>query len=174
MDATKTLVPQFSGVNRLGCDIEIQTLDGTLSARRRYPRSPGWWVGPERLQAAAPVRRLSARPSVDRTRDLVGYESALEMVKDLGVVRFPGIDLDVTRRAHERYSCVADDFGSVCGETTWTMGFARDGWTTETITRTVLTSSPTEFSLFAQLDAYEGSERGYADSLRHTIPRDHV
>jgi hypothetical protein len=128
-------------------------------------------------EGAPPLSTTQLEPGRQRwtvTRDLIGYESVLEVVKDLGVVRFPGIDLDVTRRAHERYSCVADDFGSVCGETTWTMGFARDGWTTETITRTVLTSNPTEFSLYAQLDAYEGSERVYADSWRHTIPRDHV
>jgi hypothetical protein len=128
-------------------------------------------------EGAPPLPTTQLEPGRQRwtvTRDLIGYESVLEVVKDLGVVRFPGIDLDVTRRAHERYSCVADDFDSVCGETTWTMGFARDGWTTETITRTVLTSSPTEFSLYAQLDAYEGSERVYADSWRHTIPRDHV
>jgi uncharacterized protein len=38
----------------------------------------------------------------------------------------------------------------------------------------VLTSTDTAFRLYAQLDAYEGAERVYAQSWRRTIPRDHV
>ncbi|MHA6624959.1 CocE/NonD family hydrolase [Pseudonocardia sichuanensis] len=108
------------------------------------------------------------------TRDLVGYESALEVVKDLGVVRFDDIDLEVTRRADERYGWVGDDVDSACGETTWSMGFARGDWKVETVTRTVLSSTATEFRLYAQLDAYEGTERVHAQSWRLTVPRDHV
>jgi hypothetical protein len=95
-------------------------------------------------------------------------------VKDLGAVRFDDIDLEVTRRADERYSWVADDVDSVRGETTWSMGFARGGWRVETVTRTVLTSTATDFRLYAQLDAYEGAERVHAKSWRLAIPRDHV
>jgi len=54
------------------------------------------------------------------------------------------------------------------------MGFARGDWKVETVTRTVLTCTATDFRLHAQLDAYEGDERVYADSWRLTIPRDHV
>jgi hypothetical protein len=126
---------------------------------------------------APPLATTQEQPENHRwvvTRDLVGYESALEVTKDLGVVRLQDIDLEVTRRADERYSCVADDFDSLCGEASWTMGFARDGWQVRTTTRTVLTSTATEFRLYAQLDAYEGSERVYANSWRHTIPRHQV
>jgi hypothetical protein len=104
----------------------------------------------------------------------VDYESALEVVKDLGVIRFDDIALDVTRRAVERYSWVADDVTSVRGETSWSMGFARGDWKIRTETRTVLTSTGTTFRLHAQLDAYEGSERVFERSWRLTIPRDHV
>ena len=107
-------------------------------------------------------------------RDLIDYESTMEVVKDLGVVRFDDIDLEVTRRADERFSWVANDVTSVCGETTWAMGFARGDWKIETRTRTVLTSTETNFQLQAQLDAYEGSERVFERSWRLTIPRDHV
>jgi hypothetical protein len=96
------------------------------------------------------------------------------VVKDLGVVRFDAIDLALARRTDERYSWVADDVGSVRGEVTWMMGFARNGWKVETRTRTVLTSTITNFRLHAQLDAYEGEERVFAQSWRLTIPRDHV
>jgi uncharacterized protein len=128
-------------------------------------------------EGARPLATTQVTPGRHRwtvTRDLVGYESVLEVVNDLGVVRINDIDLEVTRRADERYSCVADDVDSVRGETTWSMGFARGEWRVETVTRTVLTSTPTDFRLYAQLDAYEGAERVHAQSWRRTVPRDHV
>lgn len=54
------------------------------------------------------------------------------------------------------------------------MSFARDAWAVETRTRTVLTSTATDFRLHAQLDAYEGDERVFAHSWRLSIPRNHV
>jgi uncharacterized protein len=128
-------------------------------------------------EGARPLATTQVEPGRQRwavTRDLIGYESALEVVKDLGVVRFEDIDLAVTRRSDERYSWVADDTDSVRGETTWRMGFARGDWAVETVTRTVLTSTATDFRLYAQLDAYEGAERVHAQSWRLTVPRDHV
>jgi hypothetical protein len=128
-------------------------------------------------EGAQPLKTIQVEPARHRwtvTRDLVDYESVLEVVKDLGVVRFDDIDLDVTRRAVERYSWVADDVTSVRGETSWSMGFARGDWKIQTETRTVLTSTETTFRLHAQLDAYEDSERVFEHSWRLTIPRDHV
>jgi putative CocE/NonD family hydrolase len=107
-------------------------------------------------------------------RDLTQYESTLEVVKDLGIVRFEDISLNVTRRANERYTFVGDDMNSVRGETEWTMGFRRDGWKAVAVTRTVLTSTPTDFILHAQLDAYEDDERVASRNWRTTIPRDHI
>jgi hypothetical protein len=129
---------------------------------------------PEGARPLATTQVQPGRQCWTVTRDLIGYESALEVVKDLGAVRFDDIDLEVTRRADERYSWVADDVDSVRGETTWSMGFARGGWKVETVTRTVLTSTATDFRLYAQLDAYEGAERVHAKSWRLAIPRDHV
>jgi uncharacterized protein len=128
-------------------------------------------------EGAQPLQTTQVEPARHRwtvTRDLVDYESALEVVKDLGVVRFDEIDLEVTRRAVERYSWVADDVTSVRGETRWSMGFARGEWKIQTETRTELTSTETAFRLHAQLDAYEGSERIFEHSWRLTIPRDLV
>ena len=128
-------------------------------------------------EGARPRETTQLEPARHRwtvTRDLIDYKSTMEVVKDLGVVRFDDIDLEVTRRADERFSWVADDVTSVRGETTWAMGFARGDWKIETRTRTVLTSTETNFQLQAQLDAYEGSERVFERSWRLTIPRDHV
>jgi putative CocE/NonD family hydrolase len=128
-------------------------------------------------EGAQPLATTQVEPPRHRwtvTRDLVDYESALDVVKDLGVIRFDDIDLAVTRRAVERYSWVAEDVTSVRGETNWSMGFARGAWEVRTETRTVLTSTATTFKLHAQLDAYEGAERVFEHSWRLTIPRDHV
>lgn len=108
------------------------------------------------------------------SRDLAHDESALEVVKDLGIVRFEDISLDVTRDAYERYSFVGDDMTSVRGETRWTIGFRRDGWKAVTTTRTVLRSTATDFVLHAQLDAYENDERVASRNWHTTIARDHV
>lgn len=107
-------------------------------------------------------------------RDLVEYESALEVVKDLGVSRIEDIDLALTRRAWEEYRWVADDFHSAEGENVWRMGFERGDWNVHTVTRTVLSSSAGEFRLHAQLDAYEGAERVFSKNWSRSIPRDHV
>ncbi|SCK45356.1 CocE/NonD family hydrolase [Streptomyces sp. WMMB 322] len=107
-------------------------------------------------------------------RDLVNYESALEIVKDAGTLHFEDIDLDVSRRAYERYSSVADDFGSVRGESAWTMTFRRDRWRVRTETRTVLRSTETEFLLDATLDGYEGEERVFSRTWNERVPRDHL
>ncbi|WP_034272114.1 CocE/NonD family hydrolase [Haloechinothrix halophila] len=128
-------------------------------------------------EGAEPISVTQMRPGEERwtvTRDLVDYRSALEVVKDLGAVRFDDIDLTVTRRAFERYSWVGDDFGSVMGETDWTVGFERGDWKVSTTTRTVLTSSATDFHLRAELDAYEGNTRVASYNWDRTVPRDMV
>ena len=108
------------------------------------------------------------------SRSMVDLSGALEVVKDLGVVHFEDVDLDVHRNAWERYSHVAGDFNSVRGETWWEMGFARGDWEVRTITRTVLTSTPTHFHVYAELDAWHGRERVYSQTWSRDIPRDHI
>ncbi|GAA5118382.1 CocE/NonD family hydrolase [Haloechinothrix salitolerans] len=131
----------------------------------------------EEPEGTEPIPVTQVLPGEERwtvTRDLVNYHSSLDVVKDLGTVRLDDIDLTVTRRAFERYSWVGDDFGSVSGETAWTMGFERDGWKVTTETRTVLTSSATDFHLRAELDAYEGDTRVASYNWDRTVPRDMV
>ncbi|SCK32142.1 hypothetical protein H181DRAFT_02570 [Streptomyces sp. WMMB 714] len=107
-------------------------------------------------------------------RDLVNYGSALEILKDAGTVHFEDIDLDVHRKAFERYDSVADDFESPRGESAWTMAFSRDEWDVRTETRTVLTSTGTEFVLHATLDGYEGDRRVFSRTWNERVPRDFV
>ncbi|MGY1844710.1 CocE/NonD family hydrolase [Modestobacter sp. SYSU DS0875] len=128
----------------------------------------------EEPEGAEPITVTNVQPGEHRwqvTRDLIGYESALEVVNDLGTVRFDDIDLEVTRRAEERYSSVGDDVGSVGGETTWRLAFQRGDWLVRTVTRTVLTSTATDFCLHAELDAYEGDRRIVSLNWDRTVPR---
>jgi hypothetical protein len=54
------------------------------------------------------------------------------------------------------------------------MTFARDGWSTRTVTRTVLTCTPTAFEVHGHLDAYEGEHRTFSRDWERSIPRDHL
>ncbi|TDQ53035.1 CocE/NonD family hydrolase [Actinorugispora endophytica] len=128
-------------------------------------------------EGAPPITTTRLTPAEQRwtvSRDLVGYDSALEIVKDTGRVRYDAIGLDVSRRAYERYDSVADDFGSVRGESTWTMGFGRGDWEARTVTRTVLTSTETDFLLHATIDGYEGARRVFSREWNESLPRDHI
>jgi putative CocE/NonD family hydrolase len=128
-------------------------------------------------EGADPLATTQVTPGEQRwtvSRDLVGYESALEIVKDAGTLRFDDIDLETERRVYERYGWVADDFCSVSAETAWSMTFSRGDWVVRTETRTVVTCTPTEFVLHAQLDGYEGAVRSFSRNWHRTIPRDHV
>jgi predicted acyl esterase len=128
-------------------------------------------------EGAPPIPVTQLHPGEQRwavCRDLIHNHSTLEVINDLGVRRFDNIDLEVTKRAVERYSCTDDDLSSVCGETRWAMNFARGDWQVQTSTHTILTSTPTDFHLHARLDAYEGARRVHSANWQRVIPRDLV
>ncbi|RSN71950.1 CocE/NonD family hydrolase [Actinomadura sp. WAC 06369] len=128
-------------------------------------------------EGAPPLRTAQVSPGDQQwrvSRDLVGYESALEVVKDGGVQRFDSLDLEVGRRVDQRYGWVADDFTSAEGEVVSTMTFRRGDWDTRTVTRTVLTCTEDEFHVHAQLDGYENDRRIHSDDWNLRIPRDHL
>jgi putative CocE/NonD family hydrolase len=125
-------------------------------------------------EGAPPLPTTQKRPpemSWNVTRDLVSYTSALETTKDSGVIHYDDVDLDVGRRAFERYSSVADDFSSVEGESTWTMAFGRGEWQTRTVTRSALSCTEESFVLHATLDAYVGTERIVSRNWKLDFPR---
>ncbi|AGA34642.1 Cocaine esterase-like protein [Thioalkalivibrio nitratireducens DSM 14787] len=130
---------------------------------------------PQGGPASTPVRQLTPQAHHWRvTRDLAEDRSTLEVVNDQGTVLLEALDLEMQRKALEWYSYEGDDFNSIRGETLWERGFRRGDWSVRTVTRTVLTSTPTEFLLHAQLDAYEGERRVYSRNWDARIPRDLV
>jgi hypothetical protein len=128
-------------------------------------------------EGAPPVPTTQLSPGENRwtvSRDLVDYRSVLEIVKNGGVLRHDDTGVTTGRHVVERYSSVADDFASPRGDVEWSMTFARDGWSTRTVTRTVLTCTPTVFEVHGHLDAYEGEHRTFSRDWARSIPRDHL
>ncbi|MET9574496.1 CocE/NonD family hydrolase [Streptomyces massasporeus] len=126
-------------------------------------------------EGTPPLAMTQVTPPEERwdvKRDLIDYRSELDIVKDRGTVRFEDIGLEAGRRAHERYTAVADDFTSVGGETTWTMRFRRDDWDVRVVTRTRLTCDETDFFVDATLDAYEADRRVFSHTWNEQVPRD--
>ncbi|NEC69856.1 CocE/NonD family hydrolase [Streptomyces sp. SID9727] len=105
------------------------------------------------------------------SRNLVDYHSTLDIVKDRGLQRFEENGIEVGLRARERYTSVADDFGSVGGESAWTMRFRRTGWDVRVETRTMLTSDDTAFHVDATLDGYEDGRRVFSRTWNESVPR---
>jgi hypothetical protein len=126
---------------------------------------------------APPERRSMLEPEHHNWvvhRDLATDESSLEVINDYGTFHIEAIDLTVSSRAVERYSSQGDDFTSLRGDVRSTRSFQRGGWQVRTETRTVLTSTETEFHIQADLDAFEGDKRVFCKSWDCHIPRDFV
>jgi len=113
------------------------------------------------------------------TRDLVTDVSTLEIVNDQGAFRIDETGTLVRRATNEWYSFRWNEVNSVRGETRTVRRLERDDWRVEVRTRTVLTSTPDDFVVTAQLDAYEldaerGDPRVFSESWERAIPRDLV
>jgi hypothetical protein len=107
-------------------------------------------------------------------RDLAADESTLEVINDYGVFHIDAIDLTISNRVIERYSSRGDDFTSLRGDVQSTRSLQRGDWRVRTQTRTVLTSTETEFYIQADLDAFADDKRVFCKSWDFHIPRDFV
>lgn len=112
-------------------------------------------------------------------RDLATDVSTLEIVNDEGAFRIAETGTVVRRATNEWFSFRWNDVNSVRGETKTLRRFEREGWSTEVVTRTVLTSTEHDFLITAELDAYEldasrGNPRVYSQNWRTSVPRDCV
>ncbi len=149
-----------------------------LSLPVRPPRAEDALLPP--FQEAEGALPLETRLLVPRKyewkviRDLARDVSTLEVLKDEGAYWIDEIDLEVRRKTVETYQYRGDQFNSVRGEVQAVRSLRRNNWLVKTVTRTILTSTPTDFCLVAELDAYEGKKRVYSNNWDRTIPRDHV
>ena len=108
------------------------------------------------------------------TRDIAAGTTIVEVADDQGTRRFDAIGLDFQSSTSARYTIRPDDPLSARAEVSWDVGMRRGDWRVSSRTRTVMTSTATEFRLHATLDAFEGDERVFSREWNTTIPRDHV
>jgi len=108
------------------------------------------------------------------TRDLANGDSILHVLKDDGRIYIPEIDLELEDYTSEKYRVRNEDPDSLRGETVTHKRFKRGSWDVSIRTRTVLTATPDEFVIRADLDAFEGEYRVFCRTWNRRIPRDLV
>jgi len=86
-------------------------------------------------------------------------------------VRLDGNGLEIGREALETYTYANNDYGTVRGTVEQLREFRRGDWWVRTVTRTILSSTQSEFLVSATLDAYHGDVRIYSRSWDEAIPR---
>jgi hypothetical protein len=99
---------------------------------------------------------------------------ALQVTNNEARLRLDDHGLEIGREARETYSYRNNDYATVRGYVQQVRHFERPGWTVQTITTTILSSSEDRFFIRATLDAYEGDVRVFAKSWDEEIPRDLV
>ncbi len=153
---------------------------GTLDIPVRKPRADDGELRPfAEPEAAAELATTLLNPGNHhwRTiRDLETGTSTVEIINDQGRFRIDDTGTEIRRVSNEWYSSRGNDVNSVRGETQTIRRYERGDWRIEVQTRTVLTSTPTDFVVNAQLDAYEldedkGNPRVYSQNWQRSIPR---
>jgi putative CocE/NonD family hydrolase len=155
----------------------IETGSSRLILPRRRPRTEDAELafGPAEGAPASVIQQLTTPHHNWRViRDLAADESTLEVINDDGTVYFPDLELELQRKALEWYSYRGADFNSARGETLWERTLRRGEWSVRTLTRTLLISTASHFRIHAQLDAFEGERRVFAETWNEDIPRDLV
>jgi uncharacterized protein len=163
--------------------VTLTTGRSTLTLPVRPPRAEDERLrefGPAEAAPELEVTRL--RPGDHQwrvTRDLATDVSTLEIVNDQGAFRIEDTGSVIRRATNEWFSFRWNDVNSARGETHTIRRVERGDWGVEVETRTVLTSTPTDFHVTAQLDAYEldsrgGNPRVYSENWQRVIPRDLV
>ena len=163
--------------------VTVHTGGSGLTLPVRPPRADDDRLRPFGEPEAAPPLATTVQDPGEHhwrvTRDLATDVSTLEVANDDGTYRIDETGTLVRRSTHEWYSFRWNDVNSVRGETKAVRRFERGDWRVQINTRTVLTSTPTDFVLNAQLDAYAldpdlGDPRVYSQNWQRAIPRDLV
>lgn len=156
---------------------------GSLTIPVRPPREEDSLLREFGAPEAAPELAVTQLESGEHhwrtTRDLASGVSTLDILDDQGAFRIDETGTVVRRRTQEWFSFRGNDVNSARGETRTLRRYERDDWRTEVHTRTVLTSTPEEFVINAELDAFEldddhGDRRVHSQSWQRRIPRDLV
>ena len=96
---------------------------------------------------------------------------SVHVVRNLGALRIPEVDLELQALGSERYSVLPADPASARSQTKRRAEFKRDDWHVAVETRSLLTSEGGDWRFRAELDASEGEARIFARSWDLRIPR---
>jgi len=131
--------------------------------------------GPPRTATPPPTTLLvPAHREWTVEQNLATNRVTLNIVNDDPAYLLEAIGLEMGRNTREEYSYQNDNPATLRGMVRQVRWFKRGAWQVETVTRTVLTATPTDFIVRATLDAYEGEVRVFSRSWDEAIPRDLV
>ncbi|MFP4326238.1 MAG: CocE/NonD family hydrolase [Desulfonatronovibrio sp.] len=127
-----------------------------------------------------PLEGISTRELKPENRDwtvshnLKDNTVRVDVTNNEAVVYLEDIDVAMQRDVHETYSHVSNKVNSVRGEVVSRRVFTGADRELSAITRTVLTSTMSQFKIVATLDAYDGEVRIFSKSWNESIPRDMI
>jgi putative CocE/NonD family hydrolase len=131
--------------------------------------------GPPRMAGSLPMTLLApADRRWNVNLDLGSNRVELNVVNNDARYRLDETQLEITRDVRETYSYANNDYATLRGFVEQIRRFHRADWSVSTETRTVLSSTETEFVIRATLDAYEGEARIFSASWDEKVPRNLV
>ena len=158
--------------------LEIDCSASTVEIPLRPP-----WGGDKTLgelstpAGARPVARTTVEPGNSEwtvSHRLDSDVHTLDVVDDSGVSRLDEIGLEIGLHAVERYTITEADPTSARGEVVTRRTMSREDWRVESVTTTVLSSTPTHFVIRADLVATEGDTVVFRREWHEEVPRDLV
>lgn len=123
----------------------------------------------------SPLADRELRPARTRrtvSTDVASGVTTVVMEKDSGGALIEDIGLAVDSAAVETYRITSGDSLSAEGHIVYRQSMARGNWQVRTETRTTFAVTATEFVATAEIDAYEGDRRIFANGERFAIRRD--
>ncbi|MSP82677.1 MAG: CocE/NonD family hydrolase [Alphaproteobacteria bacterium] len=141
----------------------------------RAPRPEDAAVAFAPPEAAPPMRKTILEPgraAQTVNRDIAAATTTVTVDFDMGRIRIEDLDLEYGSWRREIFRVGWDDPIGARGEVTYKFTYRRGDWDVRTETRTVLTHTPTEFVIHADLDAFEGDRRIFTRSVDRRIVRD--
>lgn len=130
-----------------------------------------------------PFQPPEAAPAIERTMKKAGQRDRTFAIDPLtgratvnvydtpGRYRLDDINLEIESWSTEKFEVTEGEPLSALGDFTWTWIFERDDWKVRTDSRLKLTSTTTDFVVYATMDAYEGDKRVFSRSYDYVIPR---
>ncbi|MEA2778735.1 MAG: uncharacterized protein QOK29_279 [Rhodospirillaceae bacterium] len=158
--------------------LTIVTGDSSLELPVRAPRAEDEKLRafdpPEASQPIAHIPLVPYQRGRTVWRDVASGETIVEAVKNRGRFHLPDTKVTYAGKGVDRYIIRDDAPLSARMESSYTIDLEGEQWSTRTETRTVMTSTATEFLVSATLDAYEAGTRIFTKTWDARILRDMI